>query len=638
MNTNAPLMLPVPRQFTFDGGETILPQAGLIVIDCPEAHTLAFAARQLQQALREHAGVEWEIVAGTFVPPDQTRVVLSIVPGGVPHEQGYALTITPERIDVVASQPVGVFYGVQSLRQLLRGARSGSGPSRVEVAVLPTLRCVDWPDFPNRGVMLDISRDKVPTMETLVELVDLLASFKVNQLQLYTEHTFAYRNHPLVWAEASPLTGDEILALDAFCKERFIELVPNQNTFGHMTRWLIHEPYQHLAEAPAGSWRPWGVFKEGPYSISPNLPGSLELVRGLLDELLPHFSSRQVNVGCDETFDLDQGLSKALVDEQGEGRVYLDFLLKIYREVKARQRTMQYWGDIIMKYPELVLELPRDAIALEWGYEADHPFDRHGAAFAASGMLFYVCPGTSSWCSVAGRTDNALGNLRNAAANGLTHGAVGFLNTDWGDEGHWQPLPVSYLGFAYGAAVAWGYQANREMDIAAALDAFVFHDEAGEMGRLAHDLGNVYQEIGVFSGNASALFNVLQMTPSKIAGYINPINDKTDLIRRVEATLQRIDEITDCLPKARMRRVDAGLVAAEFAWAADLLRHACRRSLWAVDISRGSENLTVRHQLLADADRLIAEHASIWHARNRSGGFKDSVARFQQMRDDYVIQ
>jgi len=100
------------------------------------------------------------------------------------------------------------------------------------------------------------------------------------------------------------------------------------------------------------------------------------------------------------------------------------------------------------------------------------------------------------------------------------------------------------------------------MDIAAALDAFVFHDEAGEMGRLAHDLGNVYQEIGVFSGNASALFNVLQMTPSKIAGYINPINDKTDLIRRVEATLQRIDEITDCLPKARMRRADAGLPSA----------------------------------------------------------------------------
>ena len=283
-------------------------------------------------------------------------------------------------------------------------------------------------------------------------------------------------------------------------------------------------------------------------------------------------------------------------------------------------------------------ELPRDAIALEWGYEADHPFDRHGAAFAASGVPFYVCPGTSSWCSVAGRTDNALGNLRNAAANGLEHGAIGYLNTDWGDDGHWQPLPVSYLGFAYGAAVAWGYQANREVDIAAALDAFVFHDDAGKMGRLAYDLGNVYQEIGVISGNASALFNVLQMTPSKIPGYINPINDKTDLIRRVEATLQRIDEIMNRLPQARLRRADAGLVAAEFTWAADMLRHACRRSLWAVDVSRGSEDVTMRHQLLADADRLIAEHASIWHARNRPGGFKDSVARLEQMRDDYVIQ
>ena len=89
--------------------------------------------------------------------------------------------------------------------------------------------------------MLDISRNRVPTMQTLLELVDLLASWKINQLQLYTEHTFAYRNHPIVWADASPMTGEEILALDAYCRERFIELVPNQNSYGHMTPWLIHD-------------------------------------------------------------------------------------------------------------------------------------------------------------------------------------------------------------------------------------------------------------------------------------------------------------------------------------------------------------------------------------------------------------
>jgi hexosaminidase len=84
--------------------------------------------------------------------------------------------------------------------------------------------------------------------------------------------------------------------------------------------------------------------------------------------------------------------NKARAEEVGIGRLYIDFLKQIHREVRARGYTMQFWGDIITHYPELVRELPRDAVALEWGYEADHPFDAHGALFAASGIPFYVCP------------------------------------------------------------------------------------------------------------------------------------------------------------------------------------------------------------------------------------------------------
>ncbi len=256
-----------------------------------------------------------------------------------------------------------MFYAVCTLIQLLGIRDQEAGGRRQEstpisnlqspTSSLPALRISDWPDFPNRGVMLDISRDRVPTMQTLLELVDLLASWKINQLQLYTEHTFAYRNHPEVWADASPMTGEEILALDAYCRERFIELVPNQNSFGHMTRWLTHDRYRPLAEAPDGCDTRWGHY-DYPFSLCPIDPGSIELVRSIFDELLPHFTSRQFNVGCDETIDLGQVRSKEAVEKLGAGRVYLDFLLKIYREVRARGRTMQFWGDIIMEHPELV--------------------------------------------------------------------------------------------------------------------------------------------------------------------------------------------------------------------------------------------------------------------------------------------
>jgi hypothetical protein len=464
-------------------------------------------------------------------------------------------------------------------------------------------------------------------METLYRLIDLLAGWKINHLQLYTEHTFAYRNHPDVWAEASPFTGEEILALDAYCRERFIELAPNQNSFGHMHRWLKLERYASLAELTGWFDTPWGIRMQGPFGLCPVDPGSLELVRGLFDELLPHFSSRMLNVGGDETIDLGQGRSKEACERLGTGRVYLDFLLQLYREVKARGHTMLFWGDIIVQYPELVGEVPRDAVALEWGYEATHPFAEHGALFAASGLPFYVCPGTASWTSIAGRTDNALGNLRNAAENGLKHGAAGYLITDWGDRGHWQQPFVSYLGFGYGAAVSWAYEANRDVDIAAAVSLHAFRDPTGVSGRVAYDLGNVYQAVGFVPHNSSVLFWILQSTPDEVRSSPYAREVPTDGLQHA---LTAIDAAIRPLPGAQMARPDADLVRREMEHTARLLRHACHRGRWVT--GSGTEDPA---ELEREADGLITEQEALWLARSRPGGLKDSLARMEQMRHDY---
>ena len=70
--------------------------------------------------------------------------------------------------------------------------------------------------------MLDVSRNRVPSQQSLRELVSVLAELRINQLQLYTEHTFAYRDHPGVWKDASPLTPEEIRELDHLCREQSI--------------------------------------------------------------------------------------------------------------------------------------------------------------------------------------------------------------------------------------------------------------------------------------------------------------------------------------------------------------------------------------------------------------------------------
>ncbi|HEX2972112.1 MAG TPA: family 20 glycosylhydrolase, partial [Tepidisphaeraceae bacterium] len=365
---------------------------------------------------------------------------------------------------------------------------------------------------------------------------------------------------------------------------------------------------------------PWGRH-EGPFSLCPTDPGSVMLIESLYDELLPHFSSRLFNVGCDETFELGQGRSKGECEKRGKERVYLDFLLKIHKLVKERGRRMQFWGDIILHRPELIPELPSGLIALEWGYEANHPFDKEGEMFRNAGVPFYVCPGTSSWLSITGRTENAVANLKNAAENGLKHGAIGYLITDWGDLGHLQYLPVSYLGFAAGAAYSWNWAGNRGLAMTQAISAHVFRDRAGVMGRLAYELGNVYGKLKRQITNSTLLFWQLVGGPMRAER-----KKELEQITREEydAVESAIDAAIAPVDRARMGRADAALIAEEFRNAAAMLKHACRRG------RMSQKSKTEDHAAMkAELSSIIGEHRRLWLARNRVGGLADSTRRLE---------
>lgn len=611
--TNTPVLLPSPQEMDLSGGFLALPQQLCIVI--PGAHLL-FEAQTAQDALVHHAGVHWPIVAAHNY--SGAGLVL-LIDDSLPRPQSYYLTIAEGRIILRGADPAGVFYGICTLRQLLRQYNN----------MLPSGHIHDWPDYPARGVMLDISRDRVPRRRALYDLIDRLASWKINQVQLYMEHTFAYQNHPVVWADASPFTGQEILELDAYCRQRHVTLLPNQNSLGHMERWLKHPRYRHLAECPDGFFMAEWNRAMPPTSLNAADPASIAFMGELYDELLPHFSCETFNVGGDEPWEMGRCRSKPTADTIGAGRMYLNYLLQLHKLVTSRGRRMMFWDDIIVNHPELVPELPRDITAMVWGYEADHPFDERCALFNGSGIPFYVCCGTSSWNSIAGRTTNALGNLYNAASNGLKHGAVGYLITDWGDNGHWQPPPVSYLGFAYGAALSWALTANTDLDLPAALDWFAFEDAARVMGQLVYDLGNVYTLPGLARHNGHILFDILQ------AGRTDADRLKTELAEAhragsLRAALDRIDAIMQPLESARMARPDSALICAEYSLCADLLRHACRRALHL--LGEGDDTPAA---LLADLDTLIERCRENWLARSRPGGLSDSLARFGPLRAVY---
>lgn len=555
----------------------------------------------MQKIAHDTLDMEWRIGAGPAQSGEMPAISLAVT-GNSKSSEHYRLRISPVEIELSASDAAGMFHAVTTLGQIMRQS-DGS---------LPAGEIVDRPDFPVRGLMLDISRDKVPTMETLYSLVDLLSDLKINHLELYTEHTFAYSAHKEVWAAASPMTGEDILLLDAYCRERFIELVPNQNSFGHMHRWLSLPRYRDLAECPDG-------FE--PYGLDPSNPACLELLDGLYTELLPHFSSPLFNAGCDETFDLGMGRSRELCERVGKGRVYLEFLQKIHRLTTAHAHTLLYWGDIIMQYPALVPELPRDAIALEWGYEADHPFEEHGARFKAAGVPWWVCPGTSSWNSIAGRTDNCLANMRAAARAGLAHGASGFLNTDWGDNGHLQALPISFLGYAAGAAASWCLAANGDSDFSRELDMHVFRDRAGIMGTLARDLGNTYQRAGRLEHNGSVLFYVMIKGERAIEPRDLSVTALADAREWVDASSSRLSE-------ARMDRPDAALIREEYANTVRLLHYGCDRAQALLDGLLNDGRAMARAH--AELRLAIADYRRLWVRRNRIGGLAESIGRLEQ--------
>jgi hypothetical protein len=539
------------------------------------------------------------------------RAPVTVVDPSLP-AQGYELRIDAESVRLAGGDETGAFYGRATLDQL----------ARLHADRLPLGTIRDWPDFPVRGVMLDISRDKVPTMETVEALVDRLASWKINQVQLYIEHTFAYTGHEDVWANASPFTAEEVTRLDAFCRARHVELVPNQNCLGHMGRWLAHERYRPMALAPDG-WHDERGHLHAPTTLDPAKPESLALVRELLGELLRCFTSRRVQVGLDEPWELP---AERVADYQRWVRT-----LRELPELEGREMLM--WGDVIANHPGALGGLPEGVTVCEWGYEDWHPFAERTAALTEAGVAHWVCPGTSSWLSILGRVTNMKGNCLAAADDGLTNGSRGYLITDWGDMGHLQYLPISEPGFAYGAAVSWCRETNADLDLAAALDVHAFDDPTGELSSALLALGDCHREIVPQFPNISVLVLHLYYPQLQVDRGVSEGMTIEDL-RGVEESLAGA---VDRLGRAHPRRPDGALVVDELGAAAALVALVCRDARarleqdgWLSSVPEGK-----RVELAGDLRPLIDRHRELWLARNRAGGLSDSVAWLEHLLECY---
>lgn len=411
------------------------------------------------------------------LPCESTGTPLDIAVTGSAGE-GYVLDIAENAISIVADGPAGAFYAVQTLRQLF------------QQETVPCLHIEDKPDFAYRGFYHDVTRGKIPTVETIKGLIDQMAYYKLNSLQLYVEHTFAFKEYRQLNEIYGCLTKEDMLEIGAYCRENFIDFIPSLSSFGHLYELLEQPQYQHLRVLKDFQAKPNVWFSRMlHHTIDPENPQSLALISSLIDQYMPCFDSEWFNICCDETADL-QDLDALGIDS---GALYVDFVKKIAAHVRSKGKKVMMWADILLAYPHVIQELPDDICFLNWSYRAN-PLEERIIHFAKLGKTQIVCPGTASWSRLCENVDIAESNICRMAEYGHRHGAVGILNTNWGDWGNPCCLELAMYGLVLGAEKSWSVTTSIDKDFYDHVNALLYKNENGirylqALSRL-HDLVN----------------------------------------------------------------------------------------------------------------------------------------------------
>lgn len=352
--------------------------------------------------------------------------------------EDYNLKIDENGIEITAGSAAGAFYAIQTLKQIFANGQ------------VPYLEIEDKPDFEHRGFYHDVTRGKVPTVETMKQFIDQMAYYKMNSLQLYVEHVYEFKECKALNEELGYYTKEEMQELDEYCKERFIDFIPSLSTFGHLYEMLELDEYKHLRACKdfvpcENRWHE----RMDHHTVNPLLPESEEVVKSLIDQFIPAFTSETFNICCDETFDL------TYVDSDVDaGKLYVDFSKKIIDHVKSKGKKVMMWGDVLLEYPECIQDIPEDIVFLNWDYEPNPPEEKV-RKFSELGRKQIVCPGTGSWRRLCEHVAVEEQNISKMVEYAYKYGALGILNTNWGDWGNPASLDLTMYGTVLGAAKSW---------------------------------------------------------------------------------------------------------------------------------------------------------------------------------------
>ena len=462
--------LPKPKEVKLLTGEHALCYDGRIVLEGRLLGNGDTYAKVLQQGIQKKTGMQYEMGYGVPGRKETGAIVLGL--DETLKSQQYVLQVTEENITIQGGDGAGVLYGVQTLCQMIHEYG----------ALLPAVRIEDEPDLPVRGYYLDETRGRVLTLSYLKQVADRMAYYKLNQLQLYVEHTYLFSGLSEMWRDETPLTAEEIRELDAYCAKLHIELVPSIATFGHLYMLLSTKSYGDLCEFP-DSWKEpfsfWNRMQHHTVDVSGGR--AIELIKAMIEEYMALFATDKFNICADETFDLGKGASRALAEEKGTTVIYTEFVTELANYITESGRTPMFWSDVISQEPEVYHLLPKNLICLHWDYAANVSSERLTRLANSGAEHLYVCPGVQGWNQLINKYHEAYENISRMARYGHECHAMGLLNTDWGDYGHINHPDFSRIGMIYGAAFSWNADILPEEEINRQISVLEFGDASGKL-------------------------------------------------------------------------------------------------------------------------------------------------------------
>lgn len=538
--------------------------------------------------------------------------------------QGYELKVNKNGIVCFYSDEEGKHNAILTLHQLLKQRKS-----------LTTCIIKDVPLFKVRSVMIDISRNKVPNLKTLAQIIDELALVKVNDLQLYVEGRSFYFESLAQYYENKEdfLTPEDVTFLRKHAKDRGIILTPNINTFAHMAYWVNQKELKHLALQPEGfRWSENGLLAYAG-TINPKLPEAKQFVYTLIEDILKYYPDCKIfNIGGDEPFEL------LFPHKNPEAKqIYQEHMKDVIEYVRAKGITPCIWGDVVREFPSLIDEFG-DIIYLQWGYHPGNFNDDCCGFYDKNNKKYMVCAGTSCWASISGRLENMLINYQEAAHFGKKHHAEGMMITDWNDGGSMSQLVTSMLAYVYGACYAWNNKNVDSKEIHNYLNKNIYKANIADS---VLQLGKYYKMQHNKTFNISKLFIMLYVcqidgTNIDVGNYSDPMAmfSRRDVLSYAEC-LDTVKFLDDWISNFNCKKYNNQYVK-EIMFSYDLIRHALNLNIAYNNLATITANFNQIENLLVDINQLIKRYDKIWHYRNKESDFKYSVGKLKMLRQKYI--